>query len=93
MQISDNNNSIVFSNDSFYFAAGKNGKALSLRINNGEELLADSNTSLFSLTQDRFFNNELKLMHTSREITVSCNGIRLENNCLFASFSPILPAF
>ena len=89
MQISENNNSIVFSNDSFYFAAGKNGKALSLRINNGEELLADSNTSLFTLTQDRFFNNELKLMHPSKRMTIKSDRLRLENGRLIASFSPV----
>jgi hypothetical protein len=88
MQINEDNTGIVFSKDSFCFVVGKDGKALSLKLH-GKELLCDNNTPLFSLTQERFFNNELKLMHTSRNVTVQSNKIRFENGCIVASFSPI----
>lgn len=89
MQISEDNKSIVFQNDSFCFVVGKDGKAKSLRFGVGEELLADCDTPLFCLTQERFFNNELKLMHPSKNTTIQSSGIRLEEGCLIASFYPI----
>ena len=90
MIIREDGNSICFSNDYISLIIGKDGKAKSLKSASfDDELLYDCETPVFTVTQGRYFDNELKLMHTSREITVSCNGIRLENNCLVASFSPI----
>lgn len=90
MIIREDGNSICFSNDYMSLIIGKDGKAKSLKSASfDDELLYDCETPVFTVTQGRYFDNELKLMHTSREITVSCNGIRLENNCLVASFSPI----
>lgn len=88
MRIIEDKASIIFSNDSFCFGVGTDGKALSLKFR-GEELLCDGKTPLFSLTQERFFNNELKLMHPSKNTTVQSSGIRLESGCLVVSFSPI----
>ncbi len=89
MRITEDKMIIVIQSDSFCFVVGKDGKAKSLRFGDGEELLADSDTPLFSLTQERFFNNELKLMHPSKNTTVQSSGIRLEEGCLVASFYPI----
>lgn len=89
MQIYEDNKNIVFQGESFCFVVGKDGRAKSLRYGDSEELLADSETPLFSLTQERFFNNELKLMHPSKNTTVQSSGIRLLNGCLVASFYPI----
>lgn len=89
MKILENNTSIVFQGDSFCFVVGKDGKAKSLIIGGSEELLSDSETPLFSLTQERFFNNELKLMHPSKNTNVQSSGIRLLKSSLVASFYPI----
>ena len=89
MQIYEDSKSIVLQGDSFCFVAGKDGTAKSLKIGNGEELLSDSETSLFSVTQERFFNNELKLMHPSKNTTLQSDGLRLLDGCLVASFSLI----
>ncbi len=89
MRIIENETNIALVGDSFNLVIGKNGKALSLKFRDGEELLHDSETALFTLTQERFFNNELKLMHPSKKTTVQSSGIRLENGCLVASFYPI----
>ncbi len=89
MRISEDKTNIIIQGDFFRFVVGKDGRAKSLKINNGDELLADCETSLFSLTQERFFNNELKLMHPSKETTVESDGIRLGDGCLIVSFFPI----
>ncbi len=89
MGITEDKMSIVIQSDSFCFVVGKDGKAKSLRFCDGEELLADCDTPLFCLTQERFFNNELKLMHPSKNTTIQSSGIRLEEGCLIASFYPI----
>lgn len=89
MQISETKTSIVLQGKEFCFVIGKDGTAKSLRCGGSEELLCDDTTPLFSLTQDRFFNNELKLMYTSRCTTLSSDRIRLANGCLVASFSPV----
>lgn len=89
MRITENETSIILQCDSFIFVIGKDGKAKSLKLNHGSELLADCDTALFTLTQERFFNNELKLMHPSKEMTVQSSGVRLKNDCLIASFHPI----
>lgn len=90
MIITETDKSYIFRNDFLYFEAGKNGAALSLKnALTDEELLADSTTPLFTMTQDRFFHNELKLIHPSREITLPCDKIRLAGSSLIASFSPL----
>ncbi len=90
MLIREDENNIYLSNGFMSLTVGKDGKAKSLTANNyDDELLYDSETPLFSVTQDRFFHNELKLMHTSGEITVFSDKIQLSENCLIASFSPV----
>lgn len=90
MTIRETDECIIIENINFSLIIGKNGKAQSLKyLPTSEELLADSDTPLFSVTQDRFFDNELKLMHPSREITLFSDSIRIENDCLIAGFSPL----
>lgn len=82
--------SISFETESVSFIVGKNGRALSLYDKrNKEELLADGNSPLFSVSQDRFFDNEQKLMHPSRRENIDSDSIRYENGSLIAGFSPL----
>lgn len=90
MVIRQNEDGIIFENGSVSFVAGKNGKALSLYDKeNKEELLADSDTPLFCVSQDRFFDNEMKLIHPSRKETIYSDSIRYENGSLIVGFSPL----
>ncbi len=90
MFIREDEKNIYFENSYISLIMGKDGKGKSLKsIQSEEELLSDDCTPLFSVTQDRYYNNELKLIHTSREITDESDGIRLENGLLFVSFAKI----
>ncbi len=90
MIVSENERSIILENEFIRFSVGKNGKALSLILKcKGEDVLADSETSLFSISQDRFFDNELKLMHPARQENIQSDSIRYENGSLIAGFSPL----
>lgn len=90
MTVSENGSSIILENESVLFTVGRNGNALSLiDKKNNEELLSEDETSLFSVTQDRFFDNELKLMYPSGRISVPSDSIRFEDGCFIAGFSPL----
>ena len=90
MTVTENEQSIIFENDTIRFSVGRNGTARELFLKKSEEeLLADTVTPLFSITQDRFFDNELKLMYTARRLTAVSDSIRYENGCLVAGFSPL----
>ena len=90
MHIREDEKNISLENSYISFIMGKDGRGKSLKSKSSdEELLSDDCTPLFSVTQDRYFNNELKLIHTSREITDESDGIRLENGLLFVSFGKI----
>jgi len=53
----------------------------------GEELLsADEPMPLCTVTQERFFNNEIKLAYPCRETTCRANRIRREGDRLFVGF-------
>ncbi len=88
MVISQNAESIIIETEPVRFTVGKNGKALSLfDKKNDEELLCDCETPLLSVSQDRFFDNELKLMHPLRKENIYSDSIRYENGSLIAGFS------
>lgn len=90
MTVRETESSIIFENDAVRFTVGRNGSAVGLFLKETkEELLADTITPLFSITQDRFFDNELKLMYTARRLTAVSDSIRYENGCLVAGFSPL----
>ncbi len=90
MLIREDEKNIYLENRYMSLIIGKDGKAKSLKsASSDEELLSDKKTPLFTVTQDRYYNNELKLMHTSREVTHPTEKIILRDNMLLASFSPI----
>ncbi len=90
MRITETAEGFVLKNENAVFTVGKNAKALSLKLNSSKkELLCDSDTPLFTVTQDRFFNNELKLMHTAREVTAESSSLRYENGKFIAAFDKL----
>lgn len=84
---------IVLENDNFALAIGEDAIAKSLVYKKtGEELLCcDEDVSIFSLTQLRPFNNEVKLAYLNKRTTYSANKIEKDGNTLTVSFE-IIPA-
>ena len=72
----------------FTLTIGADAKAKSLRVkSNGEELLdVREGLPMFSVTQDRPFNNELKLVFPNCETTFSANRISREGEFLIVGF-------
>ena len=68
---------ITVGNKRFTLTINENGKAQSLVLNKtGKECLCNSeNVSLFSLTEERPYSNELKLSHPNRRTTFEANSI------------------
>ncbi|MBE6715972.1 MAG: hypothetical protein E7573_03540 [Ruminococcaceae bacterium] len=88
--IKENERFIIIENESISLTIGKDGKVYSLKyIPSNEELLCDTKTSMFTVTQERFFDNELKLIYPSRRINIPSDRIRIENGRLVAGFSPL----
>ncbi len=53
----------------------------------GEEcLFTDKKYPLFSLTEKRPFNNEIKLAYPNKRMTFSADRVRMENDCLIVGF-------
>lgn len=87
MAVAEYENSIVLENKYFSLVVGKNGRALSLKTKfTATELLRDCACAMFSVTQERYFNNEMKLMHPAKEIIAEAEGVRYENGNLIVSF-------
>ena len=82
---------IVLENGRAKLVIGADAKAKSLTLKaNGEELLdAEENVSLFSVTQKRPFNNELKLIHPDKQTTYEANRIRREGGALVVGFETV----
>ncbi len=91
MKVSTNENKIILSNAFLQLTLGTDGKAHSiLCLPTGEELLDTAHLCpLCSVTQERFYNNELKLMHTSRRTTLQSNFLRYEDGLLFVGFEEV----
>ena len=85
--------SIVLENRQFRLTVGENAITESLIYKKtGEELLfGGENVSLFSLTQLRPFNNEVKLAYMNKRTTFEANKIEIDGNTLFVGFE-IIPA-
>ena len=62
-------------------------KSLVLKSTGEECLYAE--TPVFSLTQDRPYNNEVKLIYPSKRTTYIANRIRREGNKLYVGFELI----
>ena len=80
--------SFLIENDIFSLCLGKNAVAKSLRLKQtDEELLAtDSEIPFFSVTQERPYNNEIKLIHLNKETEFLANRVSMENGKLIVGF-------
>ena len=83
--------SIILENKKFALTVGEDAIAQSLIYKEtGEEMLSlGENISLFSLTQLRPFNNEVKLAYMNKRTTFSANRIELDGNTITVSFEII----
>ena len=72
----------------FVLEIGDDAAAKSLRIkSNGEECVSNRDgLPLFSVTQDRPFNNEIKLNYPNKRTTYPANRIRREGDVLVVGF-------
>lgn len=79
---------IVFENSRFVLTVGDDAVAKSLRLKStGEELLdLRDPTPLFSVTQPRPFNNEIKLAYPNARTTYPANRIRRDGDRLTVGF-------
>ncbi len=79
---------ILLENDVFCLTLGEDAVAKSLVLKKtGEELLADGEQlPFFSVTQERPYNNEIKLIHMNRETTFPANRVRMEEGKLIVGF-------
>lgn len=79
---------ILLQNGRFALTIGADCRAKSLVIRaTGEECLRqDEDISLFSVTQERPFNNEVKLAHPNKRTTFQANRVRREGNRLIVGF-------
>ncbi|NLD88701.1 MAG: hypothetical protein GX633_10670 [Clostridiales bacterium] len=79
---------VILKNDVFTLVVGSDAVTKSLTLNStGEELFVPGEEmSLFSVTQDRPFNNEVKLAHPNKRTTYQANSLKLEGNLLRVTF-------
>ncbi len=84
---------IIIENEFFSLSIGEDAIAKSLIYKkSGEELLSfDEDISIFSLTQLRPFNNEVKLAYLNKRTAYAANKIEKDGNTLTVSFE-IIPA-
>jgi len=80
--------SILIENDVFSLFLGEDAVAKSLRLKQtDEELIAvDSELPLFSVTQERPYNNEIKLIHMNKKTEFAANRVSMENGKLIVGF-------
>lgn len=86
------NSLIVIENELFKLVISPDCKAESLIFKPlGEECLyTDKKIPLFSITEKRPYNNEIKLAHPNKRTTFNANRIRRENDKLIIGFDLIL---
>lgn len=79
---------IVLENRAFRLSLGEDALVRSLVVKaTGEECLrGDENVALFSVTQERPFNNEVKLAHPNKRMTCQANRVRREGDRLIVNF-------
>ena len=79
---------IVFENEAFRLEVGTNAVARSLVVKaTGEEMIdARDGRAMFSVTQERPFNNEIKLMWPNKRMTYPANRVRCEGDRLVIGF-------
>ena len=83
--------SIVFENSTVRLTLGADATPLSLLYKpTGEELLyPNSGVKAFSVTQERPYNNEIKLVYMNQRTTFYANSLRLDGNMLSVGFELI----
>ena len=79
---------IIFENKFFMLKLGEDGVAKSLVLKaTGEECLdTDNDMPLFSITEKRPYNNEIKLIYPNKKTTFSANKVERQGNRLIVSF-------
>ena len=79
---------VVIENARFRLVAGADARVKSLVLKaTGEECVpGDEGIPLFSVTQDRPFNNEIKLIHSHKRTTYPANALRREGDRLVVGF-------
>ncbi|MBQ3222242.1 MAG: hypothetical protein IJB41_01370 [Clostridia bacterium] len=79
---------IILENDHFRLEIAPDSRPLSLQVKaTGEEtLMQGEEVSLFSVTQERPFNNEVKLAHPNKRTTFQSNRVRLDGDKLIVGF-------
>jgi len=84
-------NDIVLENEVFRLVVGEDAitKSLVLKASGEEILEAGQEISLFSVTQDRPFNNEVKLAHPNKRTTYQANHIIRVQNKLYVTFEVV----
>lgn len=86
-----NDGDVLLENEQFKLVIGNDAIAKNLILkSNGEECLAkDQKIALFSVTQERPYNNEIKLAHLNKRTTYQANKIRKEGDRLIVGFEII----
>ena len=79
---------VMIENARFRLIVGANAKVKTLELKSiGLECCANrAGMPLFSVTQDRPFNNEVKLIHPNKRTTYQANALRREGNKLIVGF-------
>ena len=82
---------IIFENEKFILELSSECIVKSLKLkSNGEEcIFTDAPLSFFSLTEERPYNNEIKLAHPNKRTTFQANRVRMENGKLIVGFELI----
>jgi len=83
-----NLNPVIIENKHFVLTVGADciAKSLILKANGEECLMPGEETALFSLTEDRPYNNEIKLAHPNKRTTFEANRVRREGERLIVGF-------
>ena len=85
----DPTDAVVVENDDFRLIAGKDALVKSLVVKKtGEECVdAGMQLPLFTVTQDRPFHNEFKLIHPNKRTVYPATRLRRDGDILYAGFS------
>ena len=79
---------IIFENKHFRLVLGEDARAKSLFCKDTEqECLAGDSIPFCTLSQPRFFNNENKLAHPIRHVTLQANSLHREGDALVVGFA------
>ena len=81
-------NDMVIENQRFRLVVGADAipKSLVVKATGAECLVRDESVPLFSVTQERPFNNEIKLAYPNKRTTYRANSLRREGNRLVVGF-------